>query len=330
MRAAISISSSLGVKSTRRLTKLKRTPRTPASCMACSSSSVTERLTVATPRALPPECTSASTMARLSAPWQVASAPGPNTWQCASTAPAGTWTRGLLGPAYQSSQPGVFVNSLMRVLLGFLQARRSVERHVGLADHVAKTLALVLDELVELRACGGELLVAKGLELLGHFGAGQGLFDVFADLVGHGGGQAGWHGDSVPARDGKVLGATRFGHGGHVGERGRALGSGKREQAQLASAVQRACGGCATQCKVDLAGGDRGVELRGLLEDHVLHLRAGGRFEQLRAQVHRVAHRPAAVVELAGARPGIGHDVAHGLVLAARAHGEEEMRLEQR
>ena len=79
---------------------------------------------MATPRALPPECTSASTIARLSAPWQVActitlrakprwsrsakscafdasqgvyfrsgangnSAPGPNTWQCASTAPAG-------------------------------------------------------------------------------------------------------------------------------------------------------------------------------------------------------------------------------------------------
>jgi hypothetical protein len=40
--------------------------------MACSSSSVTERRTVATPRALPPLLTSASTIARLSAPWQVA------------------------------------------------------------------------------------------------------------------------------------------------------------------------------------------------------------------------------------------------------------------
>ncbi len=72
MRPAISISSSFGVKSTRRLTKLKRTPRTPASCIACSSASLTLRLTVATPRALPPEWTSASTIARLSAPWQVA------------------------------------------------------------------------------------------------------------------------------------------------------------------------------------------------------------------------------------------------------------------
>ena len=28
--------------------------------------------------------------------------------------PGGTWKRGLLGPAYQSSQPGVFVKVLMR------------------------------------------------------------------------------------------------------------------------------------------------------------------------------------------------------------------------
>ena len=87
--------------------------------------SVTLRRTVATPRALPPLARSASTIARLSAPWQVActmtlrakprwsrsanscslqasqgvylrsgaygnSAPGPNTWQCASTAPGGS------------------------------------------------------------------------------------------------------------------------------------------------------------------------------------------------------------------------------------------------
>ena len=36
------------------------------------------------------------------------SAPGPNTWQCASTLPGGSLKRGWLGPAYQSSQPGVF------------------------------------------------------------------------------------------------------------------------------------------------------------------------------------------------------------------------------
>ena len=145
MRRAMSISSSLGVKSTSRLTKLKRTPRTPAACSWRSSSSLTLRLTVATPRALPFEARQASSMARLSAPWQVActitlrlkprwsrsanscallasqgvylrsgangnSAPGPNTWQCASTLPGGSRKRGVLGPAYQSSQPGVFSN----------------------------------------------------------------------------------------------------------------------------------------------------------------------------------------------------------------------------
>src|SRR5664279_3969424 len=155
MRPAISINSSLGVKSTRRLTKLKRTPRTPAVCIASSLASLTLRFTVATPRALPPEFTSASTIARLSAPWQVAwtttlrskprwsrsaysccldasqgvylrsgakgnSAPGPNTWQCASTAPAGTLNRGFEGPAYQSSQPGVFWYSISLVLSGLI------------------------------------------------------------------------------------------------------------------------------------------------------------------------------------------------------------------
>ena len=48
------------------------TPRTPAAFMSCSSWSVTLRLTVATPRALLLERLSASTRARLSAPWQVA------------------------------------------------------------------------------------------------------------------------------------------------------------------------------------------------------------------------------------------------------------------
>ena len=72
MRAAISASSSRGVKSTRRLTKLKRTPRTPASCRSSSSRSVTASRTVATPRALPPLARQASAIARLSAPWQVA------------------------------------------------------------------------------------------------------------------------------------------------------------------------------------------------------------------------------------------------------------------
>src|SRR5438093_871147 len=37
---------------------------------------------------------------------------GPNTWQCASTLPGGSLNAGLLGPAYQSSQPGVFSNAM--------------------------------------------------------------------------------------------------------------------------------------------------------------------------------------------------------------------------
>ena len=72
MRFAISSSTSRGVKSTSRRTKLKRVPRTPAACIARSSASVTSRPTDATPRALPFEWTSASTSARLSVPWQVA------------------------------------------------------------------------------------------------------------------------------------------------------------------------------------------------------------------------------------------------------------------
>ena len=115
---------SFGVESTSRLMKLKRTPRTPASCNSFSSASVISSPTKATPFALPFEFTSASTSARLSVSWQVActmtflskprksrsansfsfgasqgvylrfgangnAASGPNTWQCASTAPAG-------------------------------------------------------------------------------------------------------------------------------------------------------------------------------------------------------------------------------------------------
>ena len=102
MRAAISISSSLGVKSTRRLTKLKRTPRTPAACSCCSSSSVTVRLTVATPRALPPLERQASTMARLSAPWQVA---------CTTTfREKPRWSRSAYNWALLASQ-GVYLRS---------------------------------------------------------------------------------------------------------------------------------------------------------------------------------------------------------------------------
>ena len=110
---------------------------------------VTLRLTVATPRALPLEWTqridhravvgamagglhdhvareaevvaqarkaaaSRHRRACICAPARTGnSAPGPNTWQCASTAPAGTRNRGFDGPAYQSSQPGVFWKSIV-------------------------------------------------------------------------------------------------------------------------------------------------------------------------------------------------------------------------
>jgi hypothetical protein len=52
--------------------KLKRTPRTPASCSSFNSASVISSPTKATPLALPFEFTSASTSARLSVSWQVA------------------------------------------------------------------------------------------------------------------------------------------------------------------------------------------------------------------------------------------------------------------
>ena len=116
--------------------------------MSRNSASVTLRLTVATPRAFPLERFSASTSARLSAPWQVAwtitlrekpsrsrnakswshdashgvylrsgaygnCAPGPNTWQCASTAPGGTGTRGVDGFGWNGSHPGVIANSIV-------------------------------------------------------------------------------------------------------------------------------------------------------------------------------------------------------------------------
>ena len=72
MRFAMAIKASCGVTSTRRLTKLKRTPRTPAASIAASSASLTPAATEATPRAVSPDAFSASTMARLSWPWQVA------------------------------------------------------------------------------------------------------------------------------------------------------------------------------------------------------------------------------------------------------------------
>src|SRR5882724_2854896 len=181
IRPATSSSSSFGVKSTRRLTKLKRTARTPALCSSCNSRSVTPRLTVATPRAMPFACSSASISARLSAPWQVActitlrakprwsrkaksccldashgvylrsgakgnSAPGPNTWQCASTPPAGTLKRGLEGLAYQSSHPGVFWNCIGAFPLLRLRSRQDA---IGFHAPVRTARELVRSALTE-------------------------------------------------------------------------------------------------------------------------------------------------------------------------------------
>ena len=46
--------------------------------------------------------------------------------------------------------------------------------------------------------------------------------------------------------------------------------------------------------------------------------------------MHRVAHGPRAVVELAGARLGVGNQVGHGLVGAVDRHADEEEGAEQR
>ena len=102
---------------------------------------MTSGRTVATPRARPAALRTASTIARLSAPWHVActitlrltprwsrrakswslpashgvylrsgangnASPGPNTWQCASTVPAGRANAGTEGSGSQSSHPG--------------------------------------------------------------------------------------------------------------------------------------------------------------------------------------------------------------------------------
>src|SRR3954467_12538624 len=214
MRPAISISSSLGVKSTSRLTKLKRTPRTPAACRSCSSSSLMLRFTVATPLALPLEDFSASTSARLSAPWQVACtitfllkprwsrsanscsllashgvylrsgaygncAPGPKTWQCASTALGGSWNCGLLGPVYQSSQPGGFSKP---PLVGLLMAW-SIGSDVRIAHEVGITHALVVQQRGQLLARAGKHLAADRRHALAHFRRGQRLLHFPVQLV---------------------------------------------------------------------------------------------------------------------------------------------------
>ncbi|MNT18915.1 hypothetical protein D3C72_1541440 [compost metagenome] len=62
----------------------------------------------------------------------------------------------------------------------------------------------------------------------------------------------------------------------------------------------------------------------------MFHPGTGHAFEQGRSQVHRVANRPGAIVELAGAGLGIGDQVAHGLVGAVHRHADEEVVAKQR
>ncbi len=72
MRPAISSSYVLGREVHQALDEVEAHAAHAASCSSCSSASMMLRRTVATPRALPPAALQASTMARLSAPWQVA------------------------------------------------------------------------------------------------------------------------------------------------------------------------------------------------------------------------------------------------------------------
>ena len=74
----------------------------PPRCSRFNSASVTSRLTVAIPRALPPLASSASTIALLSAPWQVA---------CTMTLRAKPrWSRNANNCALLASQ-GVYLRS---------------------------------------------------------------------------------------------------------------------------------------------------------------------------------------------------------------------------
>src|SRR6185295_14516644 len=152
MRVAMRCITSLGVESTSRLMKLKRTPLTPARSSSLRPASEISSPTNATPLALPFELTSASTSARLSVSWQVActitflskprksrnansfsfgasqgvylrlgangnTASGPNTWQCVSTAPAGGLYFGFDGLGWNGMYPaliGTWELSLIR------------------------------------------------------------------------------------------------------------------------------------------------------------------------------------------------------------------------
>ena len=156
MRWLAATNISFGKTSTNRLTKLKRTPRIPARCMACNSVSLISALMLATPRAILLELVSASITARLSVPWQVACtitlrlnpkwsrkahncsfdasqgvylrssangnlSPGPNTWQCESTASFGNLKTGLDGLGCQTRQSfGVISNFSWAIVLDML------------------------------------------------------------------------------------------------------------------------------------------------------------------------------------------------------------------
>src|SRR5580704_6740029 len=187
MRAAIRCITSFGVESTSRLMKLKRTPFTPALSRALSSASVISSPTKATPLALPLECPSASTSARLSVSWQVActmtflskprksrsansfsfgasqgvylrfgangnTASGPKTWQCESTAPAGGLNFGFDGLGWNGMYPGLIGTQTSPSRLNSLHCQRH-----ALADADAhggkRALATALFEAVYRSEC---------------------------------------------------------------------------------------------------------------------------------------------------------------------------------
>src|SRR3954467_1444140 len=185
-RAAIRSSTSRGVKSTRRLTKLKRTPRTPARSMALSSLSVTSSPTKATPRALSFEFSSASTIARLSLLWQLActitflSKPrksrsansfslgasqgvylrsgawgnrlsGPNTWQCASTAPAGGRYVGFDGLGWNGMYPALMATGSVSFAYGSRFSASRAARAAGPGRRSGRPASVPIPKFASLR-----------------------------------------------------------------------------------------------------------------------------------------------------------------------------------
>ena len=160
-----------------------------------------------------------------------------------------------------------------------------------------------------------ERLEREGVEARLDVGLGERLLHVGVDLVAHCRGQAARcdeHDEGVDLQAGRP---ARLGDGRHFGQLRDALRRGDRDVAQLAGLVTPWLDGIAGEAPADVAGADRGVELRDLAERHVLHLDAAHHLELLAAQVARAADAPGAVAQLAGAGLGRGDQVGHRLPL---------------